>query len=123
MTLRQLKPHRSRVPAIPPRVKTVTLQWSFDMPDDPETQPAEWRAFLDVHRFDFVQPVGTFQNGHWTCLKEVLRAEGAELKSEITWPPGSRARHVTLTVIRAPRISPKLRATFPWKLRRLPPTP
>lgn len=63
------------------------------------------------------------QDGHWVAIKEIFRKEGTELHCEITWPPGARMRQVTITVTRPARISPKLLATFPWKLRKQQPQP
>lgn len=124
-----LQPHRTRVPAIPPSTRAVKLQWQFEMPDWEQhkpweqDQPPEWRSFLSSAGIYLQLPVKALHDGRWADIKQVFLNQGANLQCDIQWPAGAKKRHVTLTVTRPARLSPKLLATFPWKLRKHQPQP
>lgn len=117
MILRQLQHHRSRVPAIPPRVSPLTLTWSFENAERGDCPPVEWKSFLSHCNLDPNIPTSVITNGSATLIR-IMMEQGCKLTIKSDWPPGAYFPQIKLTVTRPARISPKLLATFPWKLRK-----
>lgn len=119
MTLRRLQHHRSRVPAIPPKVGPVTQPFTFDRysPFAFAAEDSQWQSFLITcglnRRLTWSQWVDLNSNSKG-ALRDVLTQNGIQLHTKHS-PSGQSI----FTVTRPARISPKLLATFPWKLRRL----
>lgn len=117
-----LQHHRSRVPAIPPKTGPQTFRFAFDRFDVADvsysfgSQNPALEAFLQAaglnRHLRLIDVFGTSRECQ--MLHETLRQVDIQILMK-----ESPAGEITLTVTRPARLSPKLLATFPWKLRRL----
>lgn len=111
-----LQHHRSRVPAIPPKLSPLTLAFTID------ERAAQFGFMNGIQPWsDFMQCVGlntkcafTLENVNAATSK--ARERGFSIRIDRFSDMGDQT--LTLTVTRPARISPKLLATFPWKLRK-----
>lgn len=118
MILRQLQHHRSRVPAIPPSVNDRTFRFTLN--------ERETMLFGGNHGgqpwSDFMRLLGLNPEcPYTTSYLNAAAAKGREKGFKICIDRLASNETLRITVTGRARISPKLLATFPWKLRRLQP--
>jgi hypothetical protein len=114
-----------RVPASPPRVVALpaaTHVFQFTLDRRGFSVPAPWRdflTFLGVARKD--APVSCLDS-HSERIKRIAKDKGFMLEWSKRVPTWGDDEEVTITLTeekpKQPRVSPKLAATFPWKMRK-----
>lgn len=120
-----------RVPAIPPKVVALpaaTHTFVFDYDDRSMEPPKPWQDFLRCLRVPeecvLRIPVPTLFP-RWKDWEQIASGKGMKMTWRNEQPPNVFAFSVvTITLTeqkpkpKHPSISPKLAATFPWKLRK-----
>lgn len=119
-----------RVPAIPPRVVALpaaTHIFSFDY-DDREIHgtPKPWQDFLrclGVLEERVLRTPVSVLFPRWENLERIANSKGMKMTWRSEQPPDiSKFSVVTITLTeekpKRPKVSPKLAATFPWKMRK-----
>ena len=102
-----------RVPAAPPRMTPTRQVFEFDPHDYRFGDIPEWTKFLQYLGANKAGQVGYSQT---LLIQAVALGEKKGFKVSAVFSP---ERAVTITVTQpAPRLSAKLAATFPWKLRK-----
>jgi len=114
-----------RVPAIPPRVVALpaaTHVFQFTLDRREFSTPRPWQDFLDflgVARKD--APVSCLETRS-DALKQIAEKKGLKLGWLRMIPNWGDDEEITITLTeekpKQPKVSPKLAATFPWKMRK-----
>jgi hypothetical protein len=110
-----LQHHRHRLPAIPPRIAPQTQTFSFDVHEARMGWiPNEWKTFLMYIGANSKLPFDEM------CLRDAARFAKEMRGMDVRWVSGDFGNQIIITTSSPkPRISAKLLATFPWKLRKL----